>query len=106
MAPARHRLLLEILAGCGLRISEALALQRLHFQLDDGQPRGLYPHGIRERADRAAEDEAGRREVRLSASLAAKVRASLDANPGQPHPTCLQVQGGGSSMPTTFGRGC
>lgn len=37
-APERHKLLLELLVGCGLRISEAIALQRLHLRLDDGPP--------------------------------------------------------------------
>jgi integrase len=46
LAPERHRLLLELLAATGLRISEAIALQRLHVQLE-----GAQPH-------RAAEDEA------------------------------------------------
>lgn len=38
MAPERHRPLFELLASCGLRISEALALQRLHLQLDADEP--------------------------------------------------------------------
>jgi hypothetical protein len=39
LAPDRHRLLLEILAATGLRISEAIALQRLHVQMDGPRPR-------------------------------------------------------------------
>ncbi|MDX6624832.1 MAG: hypothetical protein QOE75_2764 [Solirubrobacterales bacterium] len=38
LAPERHRLLLELLAATGLRISEAIALQRLHVQLDGPAP--------------------------------------------------------------------
>jgi integrase len=38
MAPDRHRLLFELLASTGLRISEAIALQRLHLQLDQSEP--------------------------------------------------------------------
>jgi integrase len=34
----RHRLLLEVLAATGLRISEALALQSRHLQLDGSYP--------------------------------------------------------------------
>jgi integrase len=83
MAPARHRLLLEILAGCGLRISEALALQRLHFQLDDGPPEVCIRRAYVKGRIVPPKTKRGRREVRLSASLAARVRAYLDANPGE-----------------------
>ena len=39
MAPERHKLLFEVLAPTGLRISEAIALQRLHLQIDGSSPR-------------------------------------------------------------------
>lgn len=38
MAPARHAPLFDLLAATGLRISEAIALQRLHLQLDQSEP--------------------------------------------------------------------
>jgi hypothetical protein len=38
MAPDRYRLLFELLEGCGLLIGEGIAVQRLHFQLEDGPP--------------------------------------------------------------------
>jgi len=38
LAPARHRALVELLAGTGLRVSEALALQRRHLALDGEVP--------------------------------------------------------------------
>jgi Phage integrase SAM-like domain len=38
MAPERHAPLFELLAATGLRISEAIALQRLHLQLDQSVP--------------------------------------------------------------------
>ena len=48
LAPARHRLLLELLAGTGLRVSEALALQRRHLALDGEQPQCPGSPGARE----------------------------------------------------------
>jgi integrase len=38
MAPERHSPLFGLLAATGLRISEAIALQRLHLQLDQEEP--------------------------------------------------------------------
>ncbi|MDX6623734.1 MAG: hypothetical protein QOE75_1666, partial [Solirubrobacterales bacterium] len=38
MAPEPHRLLFEVLAGCGLRISETIGLQRLHVFPEESPP--------------------------------------------------------------------
>jgi integrase len=38
MAPESYKLLFEVLATTGLRISEGMALQRLHFQIDGSTP--------------------------------------------------------------------
>jgi integrase len=84
MAPDHHKLLLEILAGCGLRISEAVALQRLHFQLDDGPPEVCIRRAWVKGRIVPPKTRRGRREVRLSPPLARKVRARLDAVPGEP----------------------
>jgi integrase len=83
MAPERHRLLLELLAATGLRIREAIALQRLHFQLEDGEPEVCVRRAIvRERIE-APKSKYGRREVRLPAPLAATLRALLATEPDQ-----------------------
>jgi len=83
MAPERHRPLFELLATSGLRISEALALQRLHLQLDTDEPEVCIRRAIvRERIE-APKSRHGRREVRLPESLAAKLRAHLSAQPDQ-----------------------
>lgn len=83
MAPDRHRLLFEILATCGLRISEAIALQRLHLQLDVSEPEVCVRRAIvRERIE-PPKSKYGRREVRLPASLVAKLRAHLAAQADQ-----------------------
>src|ERR1700679_1292591 len=65
MAPERHRLFFELLAATGLRISEAIALQRLHLQLEDGEPEVCVRRAIvRERIE-PPKSKYGRREVRL-----------------------------------------
>jgi integrase len=83
VAPERHRLFFELLAATGLRISEAIAFQRLHFQLEDGEPEVCVRRAIvRERVE-PPKSKYGRREVRLPASLAANLRAHLATQPDQ-----------------------
>jgi integrase len=83
MAPERHRLLFNLLAGCGLRISEAIALQRLHFQVDEGPPEVCVRRALVRGRIGPPKSRHGRREVRLSASLAGAVRARLYEDPGR-----------------------
>jgi integrase len=83
MAPERHKPLFELLAATGLRISEAIALQRLHLQLDGSEPEVCVRRAIvRERIE-PPKSKYGRREVRLPASRAATLRAHLAAHPDQ-----------------------
>jgi integrase len=83
MAPERHKPLFELLASCGLRISEAIALQRLHLQLDADEPEVCVRRAIvRERIE-PPKSKHGRREVRLPAPLVAQLRAHLAAQPDQ-----------------------
>lgn len=83
MAPERHRPLFELLATCGLRISEAIALQRLHLQLDASEPEVCIRRAIvRERIE-PPKSKHGRREVRLPAPLVARLRVHLAAQPDQ-----------------------
>ena len=83
LAPERHRLLLELLAATGLRISEAIALQRLHVQLDDPAPEVCVRRAIVNGRTEPPKTRYGRREVRLPASLAQKLRDHLAARPDQ-----------------------
>jgi integrase len=77
MTPARHRLLFELLATTGLRISEAIALQRLHLQLDDPKPEVCVRRAIvRERIE-PPKTKYGRRDVLLPPSLASRLRVHL-----------------------------
>lgn len=82
-APDEHRLLLELLAGCGLRISEAVALQRHHFRLDDGPPEVRVRRAYVKGRIVPPKSKHGRRTVLLPSSLAEKVRTRLDEVPGE-----------------------
>jgi integrase len=83
MVPERHRLLFDLLAGCGLRISEAIALQRLHFQLDDGPPEVCVRRAMVKGRIGPPKSRHGRREVRLTEALARDLRARLAEDPGR-----------------------
>jgi len=76
MAPERlgYKLLFEVLAAAGLRISEAIALQRLHLQLDGFGTRGLRAARDRQGPGRAAEVKA--RQARGAAACGAGVPAA------------------------------
>jgi integrase len=79
MAPEPHRLLFEVLASCGLRISEAIALQRLHLQIDDSAPEVCVRRAMVKGRIEPPKTKYGRREVRLPASLVYRLRAHLAA---------------------------
>jgi integrase len=79
MAPKQYKLLFEVLAATGLRISEAIALQRLHFQLDGSEPEVCVRRGIVRGRIEPPKSKHGRREVRLPASLVHRLRAHLAA---------------------------
>jgi integrase len=83
MAPERHAPLLGLLAATGLRISEAIALQRLHLQLDQSEPEVCIRRAIVRDRIVPPKSKYGHREVRLPAPLAAKLRAHLTAQPAQ-----------------------
>lgn len=95
MAPEDHKLLFEVLAGCGLRISEAIALQRLHFQLDDGAPEVCVRRAIVKGRVGPPKSKYGRRDIRLALPLAASVRARLAAE-GDQEPEALVFAGNSS----------
>jgi integrase len=83
VAPERHAPLLELLAVTGLRISEAIALQRLHLQLDQSEPEVCVRRAIVRERIVPPKSKHGRREVRLPAPLATRLRAHLAAQPDQ-----------------------
>jgi integrase len=79
MAPEPHGPLLELLAATGLRISEAIALQRLHLQIEDTRPEVCVRRALVKGRIEPPKTRYGRREVRLPASLAHRLRAHLAA---------------------------
>lgn len=79
MAPEPHKLLFEILATCGLRISEAIALQRLHLQIDGSAPEVCVRRAMVKGRIEPPKTKYGRREIRLPAPLVYRLRAYLAA---------------------------
>jgi integrase len=77
MTPQRHQPLFELLAATGLRISEAIALQRLHLQLDQSEPEVCIRRAIVRDRIVPPKSKYGRREVRLPEPLAARLRTRL-----------------------------
>ena len=85
MAPARYRLLLLLIASTGLRVSEAIGLQRKHLLLDGSRPHLRVRRAIVKRRVEPPKTKYGRRSVPLPTSLVLKLRAHLagleDAGP-------------------------
>jgi integrase len=79
MAPNEHKVLFELLATTGLRISEAIGLQRLHLQLDGSEPEVCVRRAIVKGRVEPPKTKHGRRDVRLPASLVHKLRSHLVA---------------------------
>lgn len=77
MAPQKYRLMFEVLATTGLRISEGIALQRFHFQLDGSTPEVCVRRGIVKGRIEPPKTKYGRREVALPASLVYRLRTHL-----------------------------
>ena len=77
MAPQKYRLMFEVLATTGLRISEGIALQRLHFQLDGSTPEVCVRRGIVKGRIEPPKTKYGRREVALPVSVVYRLRAHL-----------------------------
>lgn len=75
MAPESDRLLFEVLATTGLRISEAIALQRLHLQLDGSAPEVCVRRALVRGRVEPPKTKYGRREVALPDSLVSRLRS-------------------------------
>jgi integrase len=83
MAPERYKLLFEVLATTGLRISEGIALQRLHFQIDGATPEVCVRRAIVRGRIEPPKTKYGRREVALPAPVVYRLRAHFAAQENQ-----------------------
>ena len=83
MAPEQYKLLFEVLASTGLRISEGMALQRLHFQIDGSTPEVCVRRAIVRGRIEPPKTKYGKREVRLPDSLVYRLRAQFAEHPDQ-----------------------
>lgn len=85
LAPARHRLLLRLMASTGLRVSEAIGLQVHDLALDGSRPHLKVRRAIVRRRIEPPKTRHGRRSVPLAPALVTDLRAHLaelaDASP-------------------------
>ena len=77
MVPERYALLVLLVASTGLRISEAIGLQRRHLQLDGARPHLRVRRAIVRRRVEAPKSRHGKRTVALTPALASRLRAHL-----------------------------
>ncbi len=73
VAPDHYKLLIETVASTGLRISEAIALQRRDLQLDELRPHIRVRRAIVRGRVEPPKSKHGRRKVRISRNLATKL---------------------------------
>ena len=83
MAPESYKLLFEVLATTGLRVSEGIALQRLHFQIDGSTPEVCVRRAIVRGRVEPPKTKYGRREVALPTPLVYRLRAHFAAQEDQ-----------------------
>ena len=74
LIPERHRLLFRVLAGTGLRISEAVALQWRHLQLDGSAPHVKVRRALVKGRMGPPKSRHGRRSVPLDGELVKALR--------------------------------
>jgi integrase len=86
------------LASCGLRVSEAIALQRLHLQLDADEFEVCIRRAIVPERIEPPKSKHGRREVRLPAPLVARLRAHLAAQSDQDSTALVFPNESGSAL--------
>lgn len=94
LAPARHRTLVELLAGTGLRVSEALALQRRHLALDGARPHVRVRRALVKGREAPPKSRHGRRNVPLARGLVDRLRAHLADVPDTPEALVFATRNG------------
>lgn len=83
ITPARSRLLFTFLAATGLRISEAVALEWRHVQLDGDAPHVKVRRAIVKGVEGPPKSKHGKRDVPLGAELVDALRAARRAAEGE-----------------------
>lgn len=94
LTPARHRALIELLAGTGLRVSEALALQHRHLALDGEQPHVRVRRALVKGTVAPPKSRHGRRNVPLAPSLVNRLRAHTADLPDSPEAAVFATANG------------
>lgn len=84
LTPERYRLLVKLVAFTGLRISEAVALQRRHIHLDGSRPHLRVRRALVRGRIEPPKTRHGRRSVPLAPSLVTELRAHLADLPDVP----------------------
>jgi len=98
-APEEHRLLLEVLASSGLRVSEAIALQRRHVHVEGARPHLKIRRAIVKRRVEPPKTRHGRRDVPVAAGLAGRLRRYLAGLPVGAETLVFSAAGGSALDP-------
>jgi len=95
VAPQRHRVLFDLLASTGLRISEAIGLQWRHVHLDGSSPHVKVRRAIVKGVIAAPKSKRSRRDVPITPALVVSLRRShRDTEwPGEDDPVFPSLSG-------------
>ena len=98
LIPERHRLLFRFLAATGLRISELIALQWRHLQLDGSSPHVKVRRALVKGRMGPPKSRHGRREVPLDAELVQALRTAHTDSEWPGEDDLVFPAGNGSAM--------
>jgi len=104
IAPAHHRGLLELLAGTGLRISEAIGLRRRDLRLDGSRPVVQVRRAVVRGRVEPPKSRHGRREVPLAPPLVDRLRAHMADRPDDPDALVFATAAGSPLDPNNLRR--
>jgi integrase len=102
LAPERHKLLLELLAGCGLRSARRSRFNACTSKLDGETPEVCIRRALVKGHMGPPKSKRGRRDIRLSRPLTEKARAHLAAKPGESTDLVFTSSGGGPLDPNNL----
>jgi integrase len=104
MAPEPHKLLFEVLACCGLRVSEAIGLQRLHALVDEAPPEICVRRALVKGRIGPPKSSYGRRDVPLAPRLARRLRDHIAGGSDNPTALLFTNEAGGPVDPNNLRR--